>query len=230
MSLMLGTALLGGTVAAASAWREAQRLARARAAILDPCTALFEAAAVSTAPDGFPRLEGRFAGRRIRLALMPDTLAVKRLPQLWLSVGMATRYDGPALAIIVRPRGDDVFCTASDLLRRLDVPGWLPQDAMVRGGSGRAVSLLERLRPLLEAAFRDPCLKAVTLRPGAFRAIYRLAEGERGAHLLLRQARFDARVAPETAAALCRLLAATEAVATAGSPVSDADVAGAEAA
>jgi hypothetical protein len=204
VSIAVTLTLGGGAIAATAAWRERRRATRNKAAIFDQCLGLFDRVLVKKAPDGYPRMSGYLDGRRVVLSLIPDTMTIKRLPQLWLSVTIASHADSAKMAIVARPRGDEFFCTT--YRRRLPVPSWLPQDSAIYGETEAADALLERLRPDLESAFTDPRVKELSFGSGAIRALYRLAEGERGAHLLLRQAAFAPYLDQQQLAALCSML------------------------
>jgi hypothetical protein len=75
---------------------------------------------------------------------------------------------------------------------RLEPPAGLPTDILVRGDRPEAQYLCDRLAPELAALFADPKLKEVTLTANGVRMIRQIAEGQRGEHLLLRQAVFGA--------------------------------------
>ena len=208
MILAAALTLSAGVLAAVSLIRDHRRASRDKAAILEGCIGLFDGASVTTAPDGFPRLTGLFAGRRAVLALVPDTMTIRRLPQLWLSITLASRAAAPTLSILARPRGNEFFCCT--WRRRVTVPDWLPADSAVYGEDAEAEPTVAALRPVLEPAFGDARLKELTITGSALRAIYQLAEGERGAHLLLRQSRFTARLEPSACARLCTMLVALD--------------------
>jgi hypothetical protein len=121
----------------------------------------------------------------------------------------------PRLVVIARLRGDEFQFTAAGFGGRLDVPGWLPADSSVRCADGDGEAFLHRLRAPLSRAFRDPRVKEIALGARCFRLTYQLAEGLRGAHLLLRQASFEARLEPETLIFIEDLLCELETLAAA---------------
>lgn len=188
--------------------------ARARTAdrrdLLTPCVGLLASPKLSIAPDGFPRLSGRLDGHHVRLAVIPDTLALRRLPQLWFSIEMVPASRLPHLVVTARPRGDDYVSEAFDAAHQVDVPDWLPRDTMVRldDGGPDGDDLLNRLRQPLAALFENPLVKELSLRPRGMRLVYRLAEGERAYHLLLRQSHFTACVEPDLFVGLAKHLEA----------------------
>jgi hypothetical protein len=195
---VLAIAGLGIGALTTLAQRERHRTLERRRAIFRPCAGLFDPADERIEPDGFPRLSGSLRGRSCTLSLFPDTLTVKRLPQLWLRVSMSSGVAFRRLAIIARPRGDEFHFAAAGFRCRLDVPSWLPADSSIHCADSDGEAMLHRLHTPLSQAFRDPRVKEVALGLRSFRLTYQLAEGLRGAHLLLRQANFEARLEPET--------------------------------
>lgn len=80
-------AILGAVLLALKGWRDHRDAMVSRAGLLDPVRQLFEAPQIAIGPDGFPALSGHLAdGRRMRLALIADSLVPRRLPQLWLDL------------------------------------------------------------------------------------------------------------------------------------------------
>lgn len=183
-----------GATLVAKAAADAQRAKRSRAGLLASCRSVLAEAEESIAADGYPRLGGYLGDRRYELGLIADTLELRRLPQLWLTIAATSHGRLPCLAVTMRPRGDDFVSAAFAYPRQVDVPAWLPPDAMVRGTCRRRTALaLETLREPLAALFADPMVKEITMSARGYRILYRLAEGERASHLLLRRSRFDAR-------------------------------------
>lgn len=179
------------------ALRDHRRTLAARRALLDDCRGVLDGDAWSAGGDGFPALGGRAEGRPVEVVLIPDTMVVRRLPQLWLAVTMKGKAAGtPSLSILARHTGNEFYAATAELPLRLEPPAGLPADVLVRGDRPQAQLLCDRLAPELAGLFADPRLKEVTLTPNGVRIIRQVAEGERGEHLLLRQADFgNARVA-----------------------------------
>jgi hypothetical protein len=189
---LLAAAIGLGVILALSA-RERARARQARAGIFQDCLGLLDEAAVTIGEDGFPRLHGRIAGRRVRIDAIPDTLTLRRLPQLWLSVTLEGRIDGrAAFGLLLRSTGAEPYALTHRLDRRLAWPDGLPAEGLCRGAGAGAKALVERGRPAVAALLADPRVKEVAATPRGVRAVLRLAEGQRGAHLILRQAEFGA--------------------------------------
>ncbi|WP_413991394.1 hypothetical protein ACMDCR_04610 [Labrys okinawensis] len=196
--------------------RERAATWRKRRDILAACLSLLDAGEITLGRDGFPCLTGRIAGRQIRAELLPDSLTLRRLPQLWLSLTILTPLPAASsLGVLVRPSGGEFYARTPELPLRLDVPAGFPSEAMLRGGPG-ASALLPRISKVFAALLEDPRVKEIMLTPRGLRVIHQVAEGQRGAHLLLRQCDFgDARVETTT---FLRLYDGLEAIAAAVEP------------
>jgi hypothetical protein len=200
---LVGVAGLG--IVPVLALRESRRRRRARAALLDAGRQLLEVSQIAWSEDGFPRLEGRYRARRVIAALVPDTLTMRRLPQLWLSLTVALPLPiDAACAVLVRPNGSEFYALLPALPDRLRPPPDWPDELLLHGrgeGAGRLVAILA---PAIARLLQDPRVKEVGVTPRGLRLVWQAAEGALGPHLLLRQAEFPAR--PIAPAQLARLL------------------------
>jgi hypothetical protein len=180
-------------VVANIAIRDHRRAVAARRALLDDCRGVLDDEHWTAGADGFPSLEGRAFGRAVKVALIPDTMVVRRLPQLWLSVTfLDERAGAPSLSVLTRHSGNEFYSLAHDLPQRVDPPAGLPVDVLIRGDGARAAALCRRLVAELGTLLADPRVKDITLTARGVRVVRQVAEGRRGEHLLLRQAVFDA--------------------------------------
>ncbi|MEQ1715266.1 MAG: hypothetical protein ABL907_04655 [Hyphomicrobium sp.] len=213
---LLYSAGAAGTTALALLARHERRLIKARRQlILDGVSSLFLAPTLTTDGAGFPKIEGVYGGRQLMLDLIPDTMTIRRLPQLWLSVTALTSIDAAdaGLAILVRPSGADFYSLTERLPVTLTPPSVLPWECLVRGESDASARTLDCIAPAAGAILADPKVKEIAVTRRGLRIIYQLAEGRRGQHLLLRQCDFDgARLEP---ALLARLAGGLDALALA---------------
>ncbi len=172
--------------------RDHRRAVAARRALLDDCRGVLDNERWAAGADGFPSLEGHAFGRGVKVSLIPDTMVVRRLPQLWLTVTVLDVRPGtPSLSLLARHSGNEFYSMAHDLPNRVDPPSGLPLDVLIRGDGVRAQMLCHRLAPGLAALLADPRVKDITLTERGVRVVRQVAEGRRGEHLLLRQAVFD---------------------------------------
>lgn len=175
------------------AMRDHGALRASRRGILDACKPLLDDARITHGGDDFPSLHGTHRdGRRIHAALVPDTMTIRRLPQLWLSLTyFEDRQNLPEFAILVRPAGTEFYSLTSQYNSRLDAPRGLPDEMIIRGSSPAAQALLDRTAPVLARIFHDPKVKEVAVTTRGLRLVWQANEGRRGEHLLLRQSVFD---------------------------------------
>jgi hypothetical protein len=189
-TILVGLGLAGAV--GACAVREHRLMRGSRQALLDRCANVVDGAEIHHGHDGFPTLVGSHRGRRVHLELIPDTMVIRRLPQLWASLTYLDSLTGvPSLAVLVRPAGNEFYSLTGRLPYGLDPPADFPPEVLVRGSDARAEHLLEQLRLQLATILADPRVKEIGVTSKGLRIISQVGEGRRGEHLLLRQAVFD---------------------------------------
>jgi hypothetical protein len=203
MSPSLFFAVAGVIVTAAVAYREHAGQLAARRSLLDRCVGVLRSASLAHGGDGFPILDGYWNGRFIRAELFPESMALRRLPQLWLKLTrIEVRTGLPEFSILVRPSGTEFYSLTDGHTHTLRPPQGLAQEIVVRGSGPHAQRLLDAVAPVLAKIFADPRIKEVAVTAKGLRLIWQAAEGQRGHHLLLRQCRFEnAQVTPDALAA-----------------------------
>jgi hypothetical protein len=192
ISIPVAVAAVGIVATTILALRESRKLRASRSAILDPIKPLFTAEKLNFDGAGFPSLTGVLDGRQMRLELIPDTMTIRRLPQLWLSI--TDVYDlpmpGRGVAVLVRPSGADYYSLTERMSERLDVPAGFPWECVVKGESPASQKTLDRVAKVAARLLADPRVKEIAITARGVRIIRQLAEGKRGDHLLLRQSAF----------------------------------------
>jgi hypothetical protein len=149
-------------------------------------------ARIAHGSDGFPRLDGVHKGHRIRAELIPDTMTIRRLPQLWLSVTLLARLPVEAsFAVLVRPSGADFYSLTEEFSHTIAPPACFPWEVRIRGNNSRSSVLVEQLAAPIAALLADPRIKEIAVTAKGLRIVRQAGEGRRGEHLLLRQAMFD---------------------------------------
>jgi hypothetical protein len=172
--------------------RDKVRIRAQRRALFDQTLSVVDAPAVSFAADGFPRLQGRYNGHAIIAGLIPDTLTIRRLPQLWLSVTLLEPLPQTcAFAILVRHAGTEFYALTLMFNERLEPPPGFPLETVIRGATQEAQKVLDALAKTFLAILADPRVKEIAVTPKGLRIVRQAAEGRRGEHLLLRQAAFE---------------------------------------
>lgn len=173
--------------------REHRILRASRRNLLDGCRGVLNGGALQHASDDFPRLAGFWNAHKVDVQLIPDTMTIRRLPQLWLAVTwLAPVPRRGAFAALVRHSGYEFYGLTSRFEHRLEPPRGLPAEIIIRGQDAHASqALLQRMQGPLATIFSDPLVKEVDVTPNGLRIIRQASEGRRGEHLLLRQAIFD---------------------------------------
>jgi hypothetical protein len=226
-TLMITTIAFSAFIAASCVWMGKRVIADHRAALaqrrglLDEAASLFSSARISFAADHFPILIGRIEdGRQAKIELIADTMVTRRLPQLWLRVTLSEAGErrGPTIGALARPTGAEYYSLVHEM------PEWMTPPAtdasLLMRGDGRATAWqIERVSAVFRGIFADTAVKEAVISPRGSRVIRQAAQGERGAHLLLRQIRFPVTaISPDLvrkgvaeAAALSRTLATRDA-------------------
>ncbi|HUR95287.1 MAG TPA: hypothetical protein VMY76_11925, partial [Gemmatimonadales bacterium] len=154
--------------------------------LLDPFLPLVGQPHVEVSPLGFPVLRGLLDGHALRLELVPDTLAFRSLPVLYLEARWARPHTG-RLRVVVQPTGAEYFGDDHTLTKRYELRGWsVPCQAW---GEGRAEALARRLEAVDPAG--AAALKLVSVREDQLCVTFRFAKAEPSAYRVLRRARFE---------------------------------------
>jgi hypothetical protein len=203
MYLSLTFAVIAVVTTLIVAMREHAKVLASRQTLLDRCTGLLSEAVITHGGDGFPRLEGLHGGCFIRIELLPDTMTIRRLPQLWLKMTRIENRPGlPEFSMLARSTGNEFYSLTHNHTRILEPPSGLPQEVLVKGGGPASQQLLNSVSPVVRRIFAEPRMKEVAVTGKGLRLVWQAGEGDRGQHLILRQCRFeDAAVAPEALAA-----------------------------
>ena len=198
--------------------RDNARIRQARRALFENAKQALETPEITHGADDLPRLRGRFRDRKVVADLIPDTLTIRRLPQLWLSVTLLEKQNNiEGFAMLVRHAGTEFYSLTNSFAERLDAPVGFPNEILIRGQSEASQGLIDALAQPLAAILADPRVKEIAVTPKGLRIVRQAAEGRRGEHLLLRQAMFDDAGVP--AADLQRILYALDGLSTAIKPL-----------
>lgn len=177
--------------------RDRRQMRRDREGLLKPALPLLRDVRTGLAADGYPWASGKWDGQRVILRVVPDLSIFRRLPQLWLVIHLPGGEARSAFVVTARPRGGEFISDGAAVPYVADVPDWLPKDSGVRLGDTTALEGIEPLRDALSILFADARLKEVSALTSGCRLVYQLAEGDRGSHLIGRQARFVTTLPPD---------------------------------
>lgn len=171
--------------------RDASREKRFRASFFNDSVVLMDSYRITQAGNAWAVLVGHYRGHQIRLEPVMDDMAWRKLPSLWLKATVLT--PNPArgmMSFMVRPQGGEFYSPGADMHQRAPVPAAWPQNAMLSTDDVASLPDAATLTPFM-TTFDDPRTKELVITPKGVRLVYQAAQGERGAYLVLRQARFD---------------------------------------
>jgi len=201
---MLTTLVFSAFVAVSCGWIGARAVREHRAALaerrglLDNAARLFQSSKVTFGPDQFPVVVGHVGdGRRAKIELIADTMVTRRLPQLWLRVTLseASEHNRPTIGALARPTGAEYYSLVHDMTEWMSPPE--TEASLLMRGDGRATAWqVERVSALFRSLFADPKVKEAVITPRGTRIIRQAAQGEPGAHKVLRQVRFPLTAIP----------------------------------
>jgi hypothetical protein len=130
-------------------------------------------------------------------------MVTRRLPQLWLRVTLSEsgERNRPTIGALARPTGAEYYSLVHDMVE------WMPPPetdaSLLMRGDGHATAWqVERVSALFRSLFADPKVKEAVITPRGTRIIRQAAQGEPGAHKVLRQVRFPLRAVPADLVAL----------------------------
>jgi hypothetical protein len=181
-----------GATLRAKARREHRAVLERRAGLLASAVDIFPGSELTIGRDGFPTVSALLPdGRDIGIEIVADTLVTRRLPQLWLklTVSEPARCRAFSIGALARPTGAEFYSAVHELPEWMAPPPRCDVPLLVRGRSVAAADAV-RAGAVLTSLFADRELKEAVATPRGVRIVRRIAEGDRGAHLLLRQIRF----------------------------------------
>lgn len=209
LALALAVLLLRQLAKAARQRRgEPERLFSEARAVLEDATILPSAAA------GVHELTGRYKGHAVQVKLIADTLALRKLPGLWLMVTLPGPIPVEAtLDLMMRPSGPTSFSNFDHLPFTVATPQDFPEHAVIRSDDPARMLPPEIIASHL-APFHGPRAKELLVTPKGLRMVSLLAEADRARYGVFRQADFgDAVLGPgQLTDSLERLIALREAI------------------
>ena len=150
-----------------------------------------DAAGIPTGTAGVSAWAGTWHGERVQVKTIVDTLAVRKLPALWLVVTITEKTRIAAVFdMMMRPGAATTFSNFEHLPYTLPTPSSFPEGAVIRG---------DQSDPCLPAAlaighldlFADARAKELLITPNGVRIVWLLAEADRARYGVFRQAAFS---------------------------------------
>ena len=172
-------------------YRDVLRRRDERARYVADILPLLDDPKLTTSAADFPTVTGRYHGHEVRIEPHTDTIAVRKLPSLWLLVTVREALPFKAtLGVMMRPRNVEYWSPFDRLEQDLERPAAWPEGANIRtDGAERGGELRRLIEPHLDF-LRHPKGKEILITPKGVRFTWLAEEGERSAYMVLRQAKF----------------------------------------
>jgi hypothetical protein len=190
-SLLIALASLLGLLVLFRKWRvgHAERMAQ-RGRLLAHAPELLTVETETQLASHYRKIAGRYQGHILILHPILDSLHMRKLPVLWLSLTLVEKLPlRGTLNLMMRPSGLEIFSGFHDLPISIATPPDFPAQAQLRcdGLEGMPpASLIEKhLKP-----YFDGTAKELLITPNGIRMVWLLAEAERANYLLFRDAEF----------------------------------------
>lgn len=167
--------------------RDAKRKVQTRSTVFDDCMGLLQQAQISQDKANLPVLQGSYAGYKIALNIVEDTIAWRKLPPLWLLVKVsANKTIIGSLDMIMRPANNEFYSPSWQWDGNLTIPPSWPQHAIIKYQYQPIdMRLLEHIIPTL---FSDLKMKELLIMPELVRLTYMAKQADRGEYLIMRNA------------------------------------------
>lgn len=139
---------------------------------------------------GFPTVAGRYRGRPARVELLPDTLAMRELPTLYLVVSVRWRLPlEMPVDLLLRPRSSDIVSPGERYTCEWPIPAQWPQHMRVATPRRGTLPDLERVATLA-TRLADQRTKSMLIGPGGVRLVAELTRGDISRYRVVRRAAF----------------------------------------
>lgn len=139
---------------------------------------------------GYPALLGTSGDLPVRLQAVVDTLAIRKLPALWLMVTVPVPLPVRAtFDLMMRPAGPTTFSNFDHLPDIIGRPPGFPEQGIVRSDDAAHAPPAHLVAPHVDL-FHDGRAKELLITPKGLRIVWQLAEADRVRYGIFRQAEF----------------------------------------
>lgn len=168
-----------------------QKTKQARLQLFNEVASIFDDVIIDQNGLEFPQLKGFYQGFEVKLSLVEDSLAVRKIPPLWLMVTIQGKCSiKGSLDMIVRPQNNEFYSPGWQWDGHLQAPTHWPQHSIIKFQDTPAdVTLIDDLVPML---FEDLHAKELLITPWSVRLTYMAKQAERGEYLIMRNTIFNA--------------------------------------
>ncbi len=190
-SLLIALASLVGLLVLFRKWQVGYgaRMAQ-RGRLLAHARELLEVETETELASHYRKITGLYQARKVILHPILDSLQIRKLPVLWLSITLVEKLPlRGTLNLMMRPSGLEIFSGFHDLPVSIVAPPGFPALAQLRGNGVDDLPPEKLVARHLKPYF-DGTAKELLITPDGIRMVWLLAEAERGNYLLFRDAEF----------------------------------------
>lgn len=143
-------------------------------------------------------LVGSYNGHAVQVKVLADTLAVRKLPSLWMMVTLPEPLPiASTLDLMMRPAAATSFSNFDHLAYTIETPPRFPDHLVIRSDSPQPALPIDLVWRHV-GVLRQPYGKELLISPKGLRFVVLLAEADRARYGVLRQADFgDAAVSAD---------------------------------
>ncbi len=176
--------------------RDKGRVDADRKVLFDEAHGLLTDADIERAEGDYPKLCGHYRGHTVTIDAVIDTIAVRKLPSVWLRVTVrsAIRFAG-VCDVMARAHNVEFYSPFGDLDHGIALPAGWPDHLTVKSDDPATMPPANLLTPHIRI-FDDPRIKELLVTPKGVRLVRQVAQGSRAEYMVLRQAAFGPVVVP----------------------------------
>lgn len=176
--------------------RDRSRVDRERRVLFDDARGLLSDAEIERAPREYPKLRGRYRGHEVTIDAVVDTIAVRKLPSVWLRVTVKAEIPFAGVCdVMARAHNVEFYSPFGDLDHGIALPAGWPDHLSVKTDDPDTMPPATLLGPHI-GVFGDERMKELLVTPKGVRLVRQVAQGSRAEYMVLRQAAFGPVVVP----------------------------------
>jgi hypothetical protein len=176
--------------------RDKRRADRERQVLFDDAHGLLTEAEIERAPREYPKLRGRYREHDVTIDAVVDTIAVRKLPSVWLRVTVMAEVPFAGICdVMARAHNVEFYSPFGDLDQGIALPAGWPDHLTVKTDDPATMPPATLVGPHI-GIFADERMKELLVTPKGVRFVRQAAQGSRAEYMVLRQASFGPVVVP----------------------------------
>jgi len=176
--------------------RDKSRVDRERQVLFDDVRGLLSDAEIERMPREYPKLRGRYRDHDVTIDAVVDTIAVRKLPSVWLRVTVKAEIPFAGVCdVMARAHNVEFYSPFGDLDAGVALPAGWPDHLSVKTDDPDKMPPAALLAPHI-GVFGDERMKELLVTPKGVRLVRQVAQGSRAEYMVLRQAAFGPVVVP----------------------------------